>query len=54
MKNFLKISLLAATIMSSINIVQAQQAAVKEDFKPSELNQPQHEYPMVNSRLCPI
>lgn len=50
MKNFLKISLLATTIMSSINFVQAQQSAVKEDFKPSELNQPQQEYPMVNSQ----
>jgi enterochelin esterase-like enzyme len=50
MKNFLKISLLATTIMSSINFAQAQQSAVMEDFKPSVLNQPQQEYPMVNSQ----
>ncbi len=50
MKNFLKISLLATSILSSINFAQAQQSAVKEDFKPSVLNQPQQEYPMVNSQ----
>ncbi|AFK05656.1 esterase (plasmid) [Emticicia oligotrophica DSM 17448] len=50
MKNFLKFSLLAATIVGSINIVEAQQAAIIEDFKPSVLNQPQQEFPMVNSQ----
>jgi predicted esterase len=50
MKNILKISLLATSIMSSINFAQAQQLAIVEDFKPSVLNQPQQEYPMVNSQ----
>ncbi|GAB2979544.1 hypothetical protein GCM10027049_13550 [Mucilaginibacter puniceus] len=35
----------------SFNASQAQTtAAVKEDFKPSSLNQPFHDYPMVNSQ----
>ncbi len=50
MKNFLKISFLATAIIGSINFAQAQQPAIIEDFKPSELNQPQQEYPMVNSQ----
>ncbi len=50
MKNLLKISFLATAIIGSINFAQAQQPAIIEDFKPSELNQPQQEYPMVNSQ----
>lgn len=50
MKNFLKISILATSMVCSINFAQAQQPAIIEDFKPSELNQPQQEYPMVNSQ----
>lgn len=50
MKNtILKIALF--TIFSGgISFAQTQQLAVIEDFKPSSLNQPQQEYPMVNSQ----
>lgn len=44
--NLLKIALMAAIAGSA----QAQQSAVIEDFKPSSLNQPGQEYPMVNSQ----
>ncbi|MEO8886578.1 MAG: alpha/beta hydrolase-fold protein [Mucilaginibacter sp.] len=40
--------LLAATLVGGVS--QAQNAAVKEDFKPSSFNQPFHDYPMVNSQ----
>ncbi len=33
-----------------ICVAQAQQTPIKEDFKPSSLNQPGQEYPMVNSQ----
>jgi len=45
----LKIAILAI-LSSGISLVQAQQPTVIEDFKPSSLNQPQQEYPMVNSQ----
>lgn len=50
MKNALKTSLIIGLLLFSISFVQAQQPAVIEDFKPSSLNQPQQEYPMVNSQ----
>lgn len=50
MKNrFLTIALFT-TIAGSTCVAQAQQPAVIEDFKPSSLNQPGQEYPMVNSQ----
>ena len=39
-----------ALFVISISVTYAQQTAVIEDFKPSETNQPQQEYPMVNSQ----
>ena len=42
--------MLTATLISGISWAQAQQTAIKEDFKPSSLNQPHQDYPMVNSQ----
>lgn len=50
MKNALKTSLIIGLFLFCISFVRAQQPAVIEDFKPSSLNQPQQEYPMVNSQ----
>jgi len=46
------ISLLASLLTLSISLCLAQtdQPTVKEDFKPSSLNQPGQEYPQVNSQ----
>jgi enterochelin esterase-like enzyme len=41
---------LAATLASGICYAQTNQAEVKDDFKPSALNQPGQEYPKVNSQ----
>lgn len=41
---------LFTVISGSACLVQAQQTNVIEDFKPSSLNQPGQEYPMVNSQ----
>jgi len=50
MKNRLfKITLFTA-MLGGACLVQAQQTNVTEDFKPSSLNQPGQEYPMVNSQ----
>ncbi|MFN8345417.1 MAG: alpha/beta hydrolase-fold protein [Spirosomataceae bacterium] len=50
MKNrMLKIALSTA-LSGCIGLAHAQQSAVIEDFKPSSLNQPGQEYPMVNSQ----
>lgn len=37
-------------LRSTIGFAQPEQATVIEDFKPSSLNQPQQEYPQVNSQ----
>jgi enterochelin esterase-like enzyme len=52
LKNMIKYFLiLAISILScSLSIAQVDQAKVIEDFKPSTLNQPDKEYPMVNSQ----
>jgi len=42
--------LLATTLASSICFAQSTQTEVKEDFKPSILNQPGQLYPQVNSQ----
>jgi enterochelin esterase-like enzyme len=42
--------ILAASLTVSAAWAQTGQAALKEDFRPSELNQPGQEYPMVNSQ----
>jgi enterochelin esterase-like enzyme len=41
---------LATTLVSNLCFAQAPQTEVKEDFKPSVLNQPGQEYPKVNSQ----
>ena len=41
---------LAITLISNISFAQTTQTVVKEDFKPSSLNQPRQEYPQVNSQ----
>jgi hypothetical protein len=46
------LSLLFSISSCGIALAQNQQNAIIEDFKPSPLNQPQQEYPMVNSRIC--
>jgi enterochelin esterase-like enzyme len=44
------IVLLAAVITGGICLAQTDRSAIKEDFKPSTLNQPGQEYPQVNSQ----
>lgn len=48
-KTILNLSL-TALLSCGMYTLAAQQAAIIEDFKPSSLNQPQQEYPMVNSQ----
>jgi hypothetical protein len=42
--------LLAAALTGGICLAQTDQPTIKEDFKPSTLNQPGQEYPQVNSQ----
>lgn len=49
MKSILRNSCLAVALTLGCTYVMAQEA-IKEDFKPSSLNQPGKEYPMVNSQ----
>ncbi|HRI80762.1 MAG TPA: alpha/beta hydrolase-fold protein [Cyclobacteriaceae bacterium] len=44
------IFLFVFALILSISISSAQDAAIKEDFKPSVLNQPGQDYPQVNSQ----
>ena len=44
------IVLLAAILTNGICLAQTDQPTIKEDFKPSTLNQPGQEYPQVNSQ----
>jgi len=41
---------LVVSLSASISYAQINQPAIIEDFKPSSLNQPQQEYPQVNSQ----
>lgn len=50
MKHFFISLVLVAGLSASLCNAQTTPAAVKEDFKPSVLNQPGKEYPMVNSQ----
>jgi enterochelin esterase-like enzyme len=50
MNHRLIIIVLTAVITGGTCLAQADQQAVKEDFKPSTLNQPGQEYPQVNSQ----
>ena len=49
MKSILRNSCLAVALTLGCTYAMAQEA-IKEDFKPSSLNQPGKEYPMVNSQ----
>lgn len=50
MKLHTKLAALISTFISIMSYAQTTQQPVVEDFKPSELNQPGQEYPMVNSQ----
>ncbi len=50
MKTYLTILVFLATLSGSLCQAQTDQPAIIEDFKPSSLNQPGKEYPMVNSQ----
>src|SRR5690606_38095007 len=41
---------LAATLVCGLGHAQTSSEGIKEDFKPSTLNQPGQEYPQVNSQ----
>ena len=45
-----KTLILFATFVMAAHFGYAQNTEIKEDFVPSELNQPGKEYPMVNSQ----
>ena len=45
-----KTVILFAALFMAVNLGFAQNAEIKEDFVPSELNQPGQQYPMVNSQ----
>jgi len=50
MKRYLALLILLLTSSGSFCLAQTDQPAIKEDFKPSTLNQPGREYPQVNSQ----
>jgi len=50
MKNKFLVALFATILMSGFCFAQTNQPAIKEDFKPSSVNQPGQEYPKVNSQ----
>ena len=50
MKTYLVILAFLLTLSGSLCVAQTDQSAIKEDFKPSSLNQPGKKYPMVNSQ----
>ena len=50
MKRNMIVLIMLLTFLSSLCLAQADQPTIKEDFKPSTLNQPGQEYPQVNSQ----
>ena len=50
MKRNMIVLIVLLTFLSSLCLAQADQPTIKEDFKPSTLNQPGQEYPQVNSQ----
>ena len=50
MKRYLIVSVLILAFSVSLCIAQTDQSTIKDDFKPSTLNQPGQEYPQVNSQ----
>jgi enterochelin esterase-like enzyme len=50
MKRYLPIVVLLISLGAAIGLAQTDQSTIKDDFKPSTLNQPGQEYPQVNSQ----
>jgi len=50
MKGYLTVLVLLLSFGAALCLAQTDQATIKEDFKPSTLNQPGQEYPQVNSQ----
>ncbi|NCB08508.1 MAG: esterase [Bacteroidia bacterium] len=50
MKKFISTFIVLLVFSLTLCVAQNEKAAIKEDFKPSTLNQPQKEYPQVNSQ----
>jgi len=50
MKKYSIIIVLLLTLSGLLSMAQPEQTTIKEDFKPSSLNQPGKEYPQVNSQ----
>jgi enterochelin esterase-like enzyme len=50
MKRYATVLIVLLTFSGSLCLAQTDQPAVREDFKPSTLNQPGREYPQVNSQ----
>jgi enterochelin esterase-like enzyme len=50
MKHYSIAIVLMLTVCGSLCLAQANESTIKEDFKPSTLNQPGQEYPQVNSQ----
>ena len=50
MKQYLISLVLLIALSGSFCLAQTDQPTIKEDFRPSTLNQPHQEYPQVNSQ----
>ena len=50
MKHSAIVLIVLLTFLGSLCLAQTDQSAIREDFKPSTLNQPGREYPQVNSQ----
>ena len=50
MKHYLPALVLLISLGTTLSLAQTDQPAIKDDFKPSTLNQPSQEYPQVNSQ----
>lgn len=50
MKRYLPVLILLISLSAALCLAQTDQPTIKEDFKPSTLNQPGQEYPQVNSQ----
>jgi enterochelin esterase-like enzyme len=50
MKRYLPVLVLLISLGTALCLAQTVQTAIKDDFKPSTLNQPGQEYPQVNSQ----
>jgi hypothetical protein len=50
MKRYLPVLVLLISLGTTLCLAQTEQPVIKDDFKPSTLNQPGQEYPRVNSQ----